>query len=74
MPDRIDTTDVRRLTAHCRRCRHRIGEFRSGALRLDAAAVRVKLPAKLHCERCGHTWWESRGGGYDGDVPRTSGG
>ena len=26
MPDRIDTTNVRRLTMHCRRCRRQIGE------------------------------------------------
>lgn len=75
MPDpaaRIDTTNVRRLTAHCRKCQHVIGEFRGNSL--VVGGVRIFKRVQVHCVNCGHYWYENAGGCYDGDVPRTSGG
>jgi hypothetical protein len=71
VPDRIDTTNVRRLTMHCRQCQHKVGE-RVGPW-AHFGEVKINKRVQVHCANCGHHWYENTSrAGYDGDVPRTS--
>ena len=70
MPDRIDTSRVRRLTMHCRRCQHKIGERAGGVAIFGEVYVRKRV--EVSRRRCGHRWYENDSRtGYVGDV-RTS--